>query len=163
MVRTRKRRRRLWDAYCVPGFRPQPTVHGVFGDPKAHVIKLKRRSKNGLRMLRSCPDGLYDRKPGDLSYGDTRVYLDLEVRRLDCRTCGKVKREQLALHQTVCTLCRPPLPGSADQGSDAGLKYWSAAAATVAKFTAPAPVHKKRVSAPSKKPAGAIRRPPPGA
>jgi transposase len=27
--------------------------------------------------------------------GDTRVYLELEVRRLDCRTCGKVKREQL--------------------------------------------------------------------
>ena len=45
----------------------------------------------------------------------------------------------------------------------AGLKYSSAAAATVAKFTVPAPVHKKRVRAPSKKPAGAIRQPPPGA
>jgi len=45
----------------------------------------------------------------------------------------------------------------------AGLKYSSAAAATVAKFTVPAPVHKKRVSALSKKPAGAIRQPPPGA
>src|SRR6516162_712420 len=45
MARTRQRRRRLWDAYCFPGFRPQPTVHGVFGDPKARVIKLKRRSK----------------------------------------------------------------------------------------------------------------------
>ena len=33
------------DAYCFPGFRPQPIVHGVFGDPKARVIKLKRRSK----------------------------------------------------------------------------------------------------------------------
>jgi transposase len=42
--------------------------------------------------------GWYDRKPRrvrDLSCGDTRVYLELEVRRLDCRTCGKVKREQL--------------------------------------------------------------------
>jgi hypothetical protein len=45
----------------------------------------------------------------------------------------------------------------------AGLKYSSAAAATVAKFTVPAFVHKKRVSAPSKMPAGAIRQPPPGA
>ena len=42
--------------------------------------------------------GWYDRKPRrvrDLSCGDTRVYLELEVRRLDCRCCGKVKREQL--------------------------------------------------------------------
>ena len=44
--------------------------------------------------------GWYDRKRRrvrDLSCGDTRVYLELEVRRLDCRTCGKVKREQLDL------------------------------------------------------------------
>ena len=27
--------------------------------------------------------------------GDTRIFLELEVRRLDCRNCGKVKREQL--------------------------------------------------------------------
>ncbi len=42
--------------------------------------------------------GWYDRKlrrVHDLSCGDTRVSLELEVRRLDCRGCGKVKREQL--------------------------------------------------------------------
>ena len=42
--------------------------------------------------------GWYDRKPRrvrDLSCGDSRVYLEVEVRRLDCRSCGKVKREQL--------------------------------------------------------------------
>src|SRR6516165_9737809 len=42
--------------------------------------------------------GWYDRRPRrvrDLSCGDTRVYLEVEVRRLDCRACGKVKREQL--------------------------------------------------------------------
>jgi transposase len=42
--------------------------------------------------------GWYDRKlrrVRDLSCGDTRVCLELEVRRLDCRGCGKVKREQL--------------------------------------------------------------------
>lgn len=33
----------------------------------------------------------------DLSCGDTRVYLEVAVRRLFCRTCGKVKREALAL------------------------------------------------------------------
>jgi transposase len=31
-----------------------------------------------------------------LSSGDARIYLDLEVRRVDCRTCGAVKREHLA-------------------------------------------------------------------
>ena len=42
--------------------------------------------------------GWYDRKLGrvrDLSCGDTRDYLEVEVRRLHCRGCGKVKREQL--------------------------------------------------------------------
>ena len=31
----------------------------------------------------------------DLSCGDTRVYLEFEVRRILCRCCGKVKRERL--------------------------------------------------------------------
>src|SRR5262249_54581 len=113
MARPRQRRRRLWDAYCFPGVRPQPTVHGVFGDPKARVIKLKRRSKKRfadavvvsrwpgtIASVAGGAIGWYDGKAGrvrDLSCGDTRVYLELEVRRLDCRTCGKVKREQLDL------------------------------------------------------------------
>ena len=45
MARTARRCRRLWDAYCFPGFRPEPTVRGIFGDPKARVIGLNRRSK----------------------------------------------------------------------------------------------------------------------
>ena len=42
--------------------------------------------------------GWYDRKVRrvrDLSCGDTRIFLELEVRGIDCRCCGKVKREQL--------------------------------------------------------------------
>ena len=42
--------------------------------------------------------GWYDRKVRrvrDLSCGDTRIFLELEVRRVDCRDCGKVKRERL--------------------------------------------------------------------
>lgn len=42
--------------------------------------------------------GWYDRKTRrvrDLSCGDTRVYLDIEIRRVHCRCCGKVKRETL--------------------------------------------------------------------
>jgi len=42
--------------------------------------------------------GWYDRKVRrvrDLSCGDTRIFLELEVRRVHCRRCGKVKRERL--------------------------------------------------------------------
>jgi transposase len=35
------------------------------------------------------------RRVRDLSCGDTRIFLELEVRRLDCRHCGKVKSERL--------------------------------------------------------------------
>jgi hypothetical protein len=31
---------------CFSGFRPEPTVRGIFGDPKARVITLKPPSKN---------------------------------------------------------------------------------------------------------------------
>jgi len=42
--------------------------------------------------------GWYDRKVRrvrDLSCGDTRIFLELEVRRINCRRCDKVKRERL--------------------------------------------------------------------
>jgi transposase len=42
--------------------------------------------------------GWYDRRRRrvrDLSCGDVRIYLEIEVRRVHCRSCGKVKREQL--------------------------------------------------------------------
>jgi len=42
--------------------------------------------------------GWYDRKVRrvrDLSCGDTRVYLDIEVRRLKCTVCAKVKTERI--------------------------------------------------------------------
>ena len=40
-----KRKRQLNDEYTFPGFRVKPVVHGVFGDPKARVVTLVRRSK----------------------------------------------------------------------------------------------------------------------
>ena len=45
MAAPAKRQRRLWDAYAFPGFRPEGTVRGIFGDHKARIIKLIRRSK----------------------------------------------------------------------------------------------------------------------
>lgn len=44
-------------------------------------------------------NGWYDRKTKwirDLSCGDTHVYLEVEIRRVLCRKCGKVKREKFA-------------------------------------------------------------------
>jgi hypothetical protein len=45
MVVPARRKRRLWDAFVFAGFRPEGTVRGIFGDPKARIIRLRRRSK----------------------------------------------------------------------------------------------------------------------
>ncbi len=37
--------KRIWDLYRFPGFSPKPTLSGIFGDPRARVIALKRRGK----------------------------------------------------------------------------------------------------------------------
>ena len=36
------------------------------------------------------------RRARDLSNGDTRIYLEFEVRRVECRSCTQVKRERLS-------------------------------------------------------------------
>lgn len=49
-------------------------------------------------MCGRAHSGWYDRttrRVRDLSSGNTRVYLEFEVRRILCRCCGKVKRERL--------------------------------------------------------------------
>lgn len=40
-----RRTRRLTDAYRFVGFTPQQMVVGIFGDPKARIIKLNRIEK----------------------------------------------------------------------------------------------------------------------
>jgi Helix-turn-helix domain of transposase family ISL3 len=89
MARAAKRSRRLWDTYLFPGFRPEQTVRGIFGDPKARVITLKRRSKKRL------VDVAVAFRWGGTIASDTRIFLELEVRRIECRRCGKVKQERL--------------------------------------------------------------------
>jgi hypothetical protein len=37
--------RRLLDEYQFPGFRPKAGMQGVFGDPRARVIRLERTQK----------------------------------------------------------------------------------------------------------------------
>ena len=59
MAKSTKRKRRLWDTYAFPGFRPLPNVRGVFGDPKARVITLVRRSKktDAVAVVEPSPVG----------------------------------------------------------------------------------------------------------
>jgi hypothetical protein len=40
-----EKKRQLLDEYRFPEFRPMSDVHGVFGDPKARVIRLGRTQK----------------------------------------------------------------------------------------------------------------------
>ena len=47
--------RRLEDAYRFPGFGPEKTVRGLFGDPKARVLRLQRRQKK--RLVESAGSG----------------------------------------------------------------------------------------------------------
>lgn len=91
MAAAGRRKRRLWDAYAFPGFRPEATVRGIFGDPKARIVRLKRRSKK-----RAAPIAEPCIEVGTIApCGDTRVYLEIEVRRVLCKASGKVRRERL--------------------------------------------------------------------
>jgi len=39
------KKRGLQDEYQFPGFRPRPEIRGIFGDPKARIIRLERTEK----------------------------------------------------------------------------------------------------------------------
>ncbi|MEI7538980.1 MAG: ISL3 family transposase [Comamonadaceae bacterium] len=54
--------------------------------------------KNACGECGRIQSGWYDRRTRrvrDLSCGDKRIFLEIEVRRVQCRSCGKVKRERL--------------------------------------------------------------------
>ena len=98
MARISKRLRRLWDTYSFEGFRAEPVVRGVFGDPKVRIVTLKRRSKkHRVDAVAASRSGGTTAKSGRCvtCCGDMRILLELEVRRVDCRSCGKVKQERL--------------------------------------------------------------------
>ena len=40
-----RKKRRLQDQYRFAEFRPDPMVRGIFGDPKARIVRLVRRRK----------------------------------------------------------------------------------------------------------------------
>src|SRR6266704_2362273 len=57
--------------------------------------QIQRGDSGGCGRVHS---GWYDRRVRrvrDLSCGDARIYLEIEVRRVPCRSCDHVEREQL--------------------------------------------------------------------
>src|SRR6188472_3451605 len=95
--------KRLQDVSRFPGFVPLAEVRGIFGDPWAVVITLRRRrtrraaGRAGEDLAPSTTNGrdaCADQRPRrvcDLSCGDRRAYVELSVRRVDCPRCGGVK------------------------------------------------------------------------
>lgn len=94
-----EKKRKLMDEYRYPGFRPRAEIKGIFGDPKARVIRFKRvQRKTVCGSCGKAHRSYYDkrvRRIRDLFCGDARIYLEVEVRRVLCRRCGKVKREEI--------------------------------------------------------------------
>ena len=92
-------RRRLRDEYRHEGFYPSRYVEVASWDSGARIIRLSRRSKKRFAAFAaSSIGGWYDRKNGrarDLPCGPTRIFLEFEFRRVDCKVCCKVKRERL--------------------------------------------------------------------
>ena len=80
-------------------FRVRRSVRGIFGDPYARIVTLERWTRRTVcGVCREVHFGWYDRRQHlvrDLSSGDTRVYLDVEIRRVYCVVCRAVKKERL--------------------------------------------------------------------
>jgi transposase len=94
-----QRIKRLADAYRFPGFRVLYRLKGLFGDPKAGLVTLKRRRKKTIcgtcgKMCRSFYDQ-ETRRIRDLNCGNLRIYLELPLRRVNCPHCQGVRQERL--------------------------------------------------------------------
>jgi hypothetical protein len=116
--------RRLRDAYGFQAFAPSMTYAAFRRSVCAGGQARSALKKTTCGTCGQQQSGWYDRRirrVRDLGAGDLRICLQFEVRRIRCRQCGKVKSERLefladnlALHQAVCVLRRPPLPQHAD-------------------------------------------------
>jgi transposase len=84
---------------CVPGLSARGNgARHLRGPEGAHHQTEAALKKTRCADCGSLHRGWYDRtlrRVRDLSCGDTRVYLEIEVRRVLCRASGKVRRERL--------------------------------------------------------------------
>ncbi|MCA9419477.1 MAG: ISL3 family transposase [Nitrospira sp.] len=93
-----RKTKKLEDVYRFPGFRPVRQVRGCFGDPKTRILRLRRWKKTICGTCGLLHRSFYDRKVRqirDLSCGDTRVYLEVKLRRVFCQLWDSVKQERL--------------------------------------------------------------------
>lgn len=66
--------RRLLDEYQYPGFRPMSKIQGIFGDPKARIIRLRRTQKKQhvvaagrhIAVITTKPYGRYETCPVEM-------------------------------------------------------------------------------------------------
>ena len=136
MATSTKRARRLWETYAFSGFRPTATVRGVFGDPKARIVSLMRRSKNCMRQVwqnrqagrpKSAAGSGFVlwRHAGISGVRDSSGTLS-KLRQSEARATG-VFGGQSILHQALCPLCGAALPHGdyqgRGQGTQVGLAY----------------------------------------
>ena len=122
---------RLQDVYGFPGFRTSSKLRKLPEDPEALVMPLRRR---GTKMIcggcGAINRAIYDRKTTlvrDLPCGDTRIYLEVEIRRVKCCKCGKVRQEKLdwmsenpGYTKRFTFFYRAEVPGVDDNGSSQG-------------------------------------------
>ncbi|MBE7445551.1 MAG: transposase family protein [Planctomycetia bacterium] len=76
------KKRRLLDEYRFR-FVPRAEIKGIFGDSNARDIRLKRTQKTVCGCCGKIHWSQYDKKERrvqDLSCGDARIYLEVEVR-----------------------------------------------------------------------------------
>ena len=126
MANSTMRPKQLSDAYAFPGFRPLPTVRGIFGDPKARASPWSDAQKNDRRLLRPGavgrvrPQHEADARSVLRRYAGVSRVRDSRPRMPGLRQ-GEARATRLSggqplLYPTLFPLRRPALPPGDDQG-----------------------------------------------
>lgn len=79
------------DEYRSPGFRLKAVIKGIFGNSKARVIRFVRTQKMVCGCCGAAYRSYYDKKARwvrDLSCGEMRISLQVEIRHVQCRDAG---------------------------------------------------------------------------
>lgn len=97
MIAGCQRRRVYWTATDSPGFVQGLRSRGYWEIRRPGLFGWPAVKKTACDECGSPHRGFYDRKIRrirDLSCGEMRIYLEVEVRRVRCRRCGTVKQEK---------------------------------------------------------------------
>ena len=132
MITGWKNREALLDEYRFPGFCPRAEIQGIFGDPRARVIQLKRTQKKRYGAVAAqsiavittrrcggygiCPAEMHGLFGGGSSAGIMPEVWEGEAGE-DELACG-----QSFLHKAVCLLCGAEVSGDDGQGCGEGIE-----------------------------------------